>query len=58
MRKALQFLSLAALAAVILSPLLYMADAVARPTMNAWMLAGTALWFATVPLWMGRKQLR
>lgn len=54
MKSILKFLSFAALGLVIIPPLLYLTGSLAKPAMSSVMLAGTLLWFATVPFWMGR----
>ncbi|MBN2234548.1 MAG: hypothetical protein JW706_05315 [Opitutales bacterium] len=56
MKTALKWISLLALVAVILPPFLYFKGSVSKPMMSGIMLAGTVLWFATAPFWMGRRQ--
>jgi len=56
MRNLFRILSMAGLLLVIGPPLCYLAGLLGKPSMNVLMLAGTLLWFATVPLWMGRER--
>jgi len=56
MKSILKCLSFAALALVIVPPVFYLAGNLAKPAMSYAMLAGTVLWFATVPFWMGRGE--
>lgn len=55
MKKLALILSCLALVLVIGPPLAYLAGSLGKASMNAWMLAGTVLWFVTVPFWMGRR---
>lgn len=55
MKQTLMALSFAGLVLVIAPPVLYVAAAMEKTTMQTFMLAGTLLWFVTVPLWMGRR---
>ena len=55
MRKALQIVSWLSLAAMTVSPVLYLAGRMELPTVKMWMLVTTVVWFATVPFWMDRK---
>ena len=52
MRRILQVLSWLALAATLVPAVLYLGDAMPLATVKTWMLAGTVVWFATVPMWM------
>jgi hypothetical protein len=54
MKPFLKVISFVALGLVIIPPVLYLAGSLAKPPMISLMLAGTLLWFATVPWWMGR----
>jgi len=55
MKQTLMTVSFAGLALVIAPPVLYFAAAMEKTTMQSLMLAGTLLWFVTVPFWMGRR---
>jgi len=55
MKPILMAASFAGLALVIVPPVLYFGAAMEKGSMQTLMLAGTLLWFVTVPLWMGRK---
>lgn len=55
MRKLIPIISFAGLALVIGPALLYVVGGIDKPTMKTVMLAGTVLWFVTVPFWMGRN---
>jgi len=55
MKPLLKVISLAALACIIVPPILYLVSAMGKPAMINLMLVGTVLWFATVPFWMGKK---
>ena len=52
MRRILQVVSWLALAATIVPSILYLGDSMPLATVKTWMLAGTVVWFATVPMWM------
>jgi hypothetical protein len=52
MKRTLQLVSWIALTATIVPPLLYLADSMPLDTVKTWMLAGTVVWFVTVPMWM------
>lgn len=56
MKQTLMAVSFAGLALVIVPPVLYVAAAMEKTTMQTLMLAGTVLWFVTVPFWMGRRR--
>lgn len=56
MKTLLKLLSYLALLLVVVPPVLYLAGSLEKSTMSNLMLAGTLVWFATVPFWMGRKQ--
>ena len=55
MKSAAKLVSLVALAATIVPSLCYFAGAVGHDAVKWSALAGTALWFAATPLWMGRE---
>jgi hypothetical protein len=55
MKRILMVVSVAGLALVIAPPVLYFAASMEKGTMQTLMLAGTLLWFGSVPLWMGRQ---
>ncbi len=55
MKKLMPVVSAIALALVIVPSVMYFADSMDKLRMQALILAGTALWFATAPLWMGGK---
>jgi hypothetical protein len=48
-------ISWAALAGVIIPPVLHFTGHATIDTVKAWMLVFTAGWFLTAPLWMGRR---
>ncbi len=56
MKPILMAASVVGLALVIVPPVLYFAARMDKGSMQALMLAGTLLWFASVPFWMGRRQ--
>ena len=45
-----------ALAGAIIPPCVFLGGGMELPQVKTWMLVSTVIWFATVPLWMGRKQ--
>lgn len=49
-----QLASFAGLALVVVPVLAYVFGSMDKGTMSGLMLAGTILWFGSVPLWMGR----
>ncbi len=55
MKRLLKFISFAGLALMFVSAILVFNGAMAKATYELLALAGTALWFATVPLWMKRR---
>ncbi len=55
MKKLLPLISWLGLALVIVPPMLYLVGSTDKHTMQWVMLAGTILWFGTVPFWMGRS---
>jgi hypothetical protein len=55
MRILAQVLSYLALVATVGLPLLFLRGDLDLPATHRWMMAGTVLWFLTVPWWMGRK---
>ena len=50
-----QTLSALALAATIVPPCLFFADALPLAAVQQWMLGAAALWFVVTPLWMEHK---
>ena len=54
MRRTIQVISFASLLGVVTPPVLYLLDRMPLYSVKAWMLVFTAIWFATVPLWMDR----
>jgi len=56
MKHLLQFLSWIALGATIIPALLYLAGGIGAAELKSWMLAGTLVWFGTVPWWMNRAE--
>ena len=56
MRTIAKALSFLALAGILVPPALYLAGSLPLPAVKVWMLVATALWFVTVPFWMGRGQ--
>lgn len=50
--KAISYL---ALAGIVVPPVLYLTDSLSLSAVKLWLLVATVVWFATVPLWMGRK---
>ena len=57
MRRLLQLISFAALAATIVPPILFLFTHLS-PDQTKWtMLAATLVWFAVTPFWMGRPQV-
>lgn len=55
MRRVLQFISFLGLALVIIPSMLYLFQSMDKTSMKGFMLAGTLLWFATVPFWLDRS---
>jgi len=55
MRNLTRVVSWIALASVIVPSFLYLAGRMDLPRVKWIMLIATLVWFATVPLWMGRK---
>ena len=55
MRKALQLASSLALAGIVIPPILYFREELARDVMNTVTLLATVLWFAVTPFWMNRR---
>ncbi len=54
MKTLAQIVSWIALVGTIAPAFAYLAGGLTLDAMKTWMLAGTILWFVTVPLWMGR----
>lgn len=57
MRRVLQIVSWAALAATIGPSLLYLAGRMTLDQTKFAMIAATIVWFAVTPLWMGRPKV-
>jgi branched-subunit amino acid transport protein len=55
MRRTLQLVSAAALAATLVPSVLFFRGAIPLESAQLWMLAGTVAWFAATPAWMGRR---
>ena len=55
MKTLLPIVSYLGLALVIVPPLAYLAAAMDKSVMSSVMLAGTIVWFASVPFWMNRS---
>ena len=55
MRKLLQLASYLALAGIVIPPILYFREELARDVMNTVTLLATVLWFAVTPFWMNRR---
>jgi hypothetical protein len=55
MRLIVQIISWLALAATLTPAVLYLAGGLDLAQAKTWMLVATVVWFASVPLWMGRK---
>ncbi len=47
--------SLTALAATLVPPVLFLMNRMDLRQVHGWMLAATVVWFASVPFWLGRK---
>jgi len=56
MKVLLPVISFIGLALVIGPALVYLAGSLDKDLMKHLMLAGTILWFASVPFWMGKKK--
>lgn len=54
MRQVVRLVSLVALVATILPPVLFFSGGMDLDTMKLWMLAATVVWFAATPVWMRR----
>lgn len=55
MRSAARIVSIVALAATVLLPLLFFADRLGFAAMKAGLLIAAAVWFLSAPLWMEHK---
>jgi hypothetical protein len=53
-KRAAQVVSLVALVATILPPVLFFSDHMALDSMKTWMLVATVAWFVATPVWMDR----
>ena len=58
MRKLLVVISFAGLGLVIVPVLAYVTGSMSKEAMSNLILAGTLVWFASVPFWMGRDGAR
>lgn len=56
MKRILPMLSFVALLLVITPACLYLMGSIGKTDMKSIMLAGTILWFASVPLWFGGNE--
>ena len=56
MKVVLPIISFIGLALVIGAPIVYLVGSLDKDLMKHLMLAGTILWFASVPFWMGKKK--
>jgi len=56
MRYVFQLMSLAALIATVVPPVLFFVDRMDLPTMKQILLLATMVWFAVTPVWMGREK--
>jgi hypothetical protein len=56
MKRILPFVSLLGLILVIGSALWYLFGSMDKESMKVLMLAGTVIWFVSVPLWMDRNE--
>jgi hypothetical protein len=57
MRLILQLISLAALVATIVPPILFLVGQLTLDSTKWIMLAATLVWFAVTPFWMGRPRM-
>jgi hypothetical protein len=57
MRLILQLISLAALVATIVPPILFLVGQLTLDPTKWTMLAATLVWFAVTPFWMGRPRM-
>ena len=57
MRLLLQLISLAALVATIVPPILFLFTHLTLDQTTATMLVATVVWFAVTPFWMGRPKM-
>ena len=55
MKRVAQLVSCLALAATLLSAVLFFADEIELPVAKLWMLATALVWFVATPLWMEHK---
>lgn len=55
MKTLLKFISFAALGAMLAASIGVFRGSVTREAYFAWALAGTLVWFVTVPFWMKRR---
>jgi hypothetical protein len=51
MKKLAHVVSVLALVATIVPPLMFFADALSLASMKAWMLLSMLVWYGTAPLW-------
>jgi len=55
MKAIARLMSVVALAATVLIPMVYLAGGVELPTMKTCLTIATLLWFVATPTWMGRS---
>jgi hypothetical protein len=55
MKRIAQIISYLALAATLLSAVLFFADRIELPLAKTWMLAAALVWFIATPFWMEHK---
>jgi hypothetical protein len=58
MRRVLQIISWAALAATVAPPVLFLTGRITLDQSKLAMLVATIVWFAATPLWMGRPKMQ
>lgn len=58
MKRILQVLSYLALAATVTPGILVLRGVMEVDTYKLWVLAGTALWFATAPFWINKEKVQ
>jgi hypothetical protein len=56
MKTIAQIISWAALAATILTPMVYLGGKMPLETMKLWLNVATVVWFIATPLWMERGE--
>jgi hypothetical protein len=55
MKRQAKILSMLALVATIVPPVMFYIDALSLTNMKAWMLGSMLVWYATTPLWLHIK---